>query len=70
MKLHGIYNTDYIVLDLGYMVHGFESMGYLILRVRVHGFEGTGYIVSHNFQPTLVDYTLGTVTILEPTETT
>jgi len=31
-----------MVSGLGYMVHGFEDMGYMILRV-----QGTGYIVSH-----------------------
>jgi len=31
-----------MVSSLGYMVHDFESMGYLVSRVQVRGFGGTG----------------------------
>jgi len=50
MEVYGIYGTRYIVSSLGYIVHGLQSTGYMVWRVRgtwfrefgVHSFESTG----------------------------
>jgi len=52
MEVHEV--TECMVSSLGYMVYGFESMGYLVSRVwgtwfrecGVHSCGGTGYIVA------------------------
>ena len=41
-----VQGTRYLMSSLGYRVHGFESMGYLVSRVldtQFRGYRGTGY---------------------------